>query len=196
MKEAKEYFKAYKSSACSVPIFERVKHLWIMGHTAASIASMINKEFSDITSRQFGPDDIRLMVDNNKEQLKESRLALSRACRDEMIEQTARMFEIVRREEDLMVKVFAGKLKEALESLMDLDLEERDDDGNYKNTSRIFVLTEMAIKLQSHIAKIVGTDALREIEVFAAKAKAKRESESASTLLPKGDAVDVETNWL
>jgi hypothetical protein len=95
-----------------------------------------------------------------------------------------------------MVSVYVNKLRQALNQLADLDLDERDDEGNYKNTSRIFVLIEMAEKFQGKIAKIVGTDALREIEVFKQKAEAKAKADAdKGGLLPspaKGRTMDAE----
>ena len=187
----------------SIPAFERIMQLYAFGHTMDQIAEIINQEFSDIDYNNYTPSLINSIINENSEECEKFKMNVGIKCRNEVQDQVARLFSIVKDEEESMVEVFAGKMQQALQSLRELDLNELDEDGNYKNTSRIFVLTEMVIKLQSSVSKIVGTDALREIEVFRAKARAKQEEENSRSngLLPAQRSSDStveignETNW-
>jgi len=199
--DATAYFQSNSNKMrCHVPAYERMMQLNALGHSVGQIVEILDQEFKDIDFNPYTVESVQKIMTENRAQFDEVKRNLGLKCREEIQEQTARLFAIVKDEEVLMVEVFANKMRQALTSLQDLDLNEKDDDGNYKNTSRVFVLTEMIIKLQSSIAKIVGTDALREVEVFRAKARAKREEEGDSTgLLPahkaKGETVEVNTVW-
>lgn len=192
----------YGKKNISVPAYERMMQLNAMGHKPDQINFILNQELADIDFNTYTTHDITVIIKDNKEEFERFRKDMGLKCREKVQDQIARLFEVVKDEEHEMVEVFAGKMKEALLSLRNLDLNELDDDGNYKNTSRIFVLTEMVIKLQSSVSKIVGTDALREVEIFRAKARAKQESENEKTngLLPSQSRdveieVGNETNW-
>ena len=93
---------------------------------------------------------------------------------------------------------YVRQTNRALDEMNALDLGERDPDTNaYVNTSRIFMLIELVNKLQEKIAKIVGTDALREVEVFRQKMEAKmRSEENANNLLPGNSKTNGQTIFI
>lgn len=169
-----------------VPAYERAKHLYTLGKTFPQIADVLNQEMGDIDLTHHTTESVSRMIRDNQQEFDEYKYELGAMCREEIQMQTKRLFNVVQNKEFDMVDVFSEKMGEALEELRDLDLDEQDELGNYKNTSRVFVLTEMIIKLQSSVSKIVGTDALREVEIFRQKANAKQEAEanSKANLLP------------
>lgn len=180
----------------SVPAYERMLQLYAFGHSNAQICEMLQQEFNDIDYNPMTPRTIRKVIEINQTEFQIARMNLGMKCRDEIQNQIATLFRATEDVECLMVSVYVNKLRDALNNLASLDMEEQDEDGNYKNTSRIFVLLEMAEKLQSKIAKIVGTDALREIEAYRQKMEAKATAEKAGgSLLPpqaKGTTLEAE----
>jgi len=162
-----------------VPSFERMKQLYSYGYTNTEIAEIMNQEFSDIEFSSYTTKRIKDVVQANLEEFIEFKIRLTGQCIDQIQNQVKLMFEATKDVELVMVRVYVKKLQDAMESLDSLDLDEIDPEtGSYRNTSRIFVLIEMAEKLQSKIAKIVGTDALREIEIYKARAAIKADADS------------------
>jgi|SRR6478735_2612480 len=162
-----------------VPSFERMKQLYSYGYTNTEIAEIMNQEFSDIEFSSYTTKRIKDIVQANLEEFIEFKIRLTGQCIDQIQNQVKLMFEATKDVELVMVRVYVKKLQDAMESLDSLDLDEIDPEtGSYRNTSRIFVLIEMAEKLQSKIAKIVGTDALREIEIYKARAAIKADADS------------------
>jgi len=198
---AKEYFNGGNNASSTfrvcTPAYERMKHLYALGHTAAQISEILHQEFMDIDYNPCTPAMVRKVIEQNMNQFEQSRMELGILCRKEIEKQTQLLFNKVQSEELDHVDVFVIKWKEARDELRTLDLSEIDEDGNFKNTSRIFVLIELCDKLQSRVSKIVGTDALREIEIFRQKAAAKAEAEqNKGNLLPplaKGQTIDTPT---
>src|SRR6478752_9948082 len=161
-----------------VPSFERMKQLYSYGYTNTEIAEILNQEFSDIEFDSYTPKRIKETIQYNLEEFIEFKTKLTGKCIEQVQTQVSMMFEATKDVELTMVRVYVKKLQDCMESLDALDLDEMTDDGSYKNTARIFVLIEMAEKLQGKIAKIVGTDALREIEIYKAKAAIKAEADN------------------
>ncbi len=169
----------------SVPAYERMKQLYAYGYTNAQISEMLQQEFSDIDYNPITATSVKKIIQLNIQEMERSRMELGLRCREEIQKQTALLFQATQDVELTMVQVYVHKLRQALDEMKDLDLGELDDNGNFKNTSRMFVLLEFCEKFQSKIAKVCGTDALREIEVFRQKAQAKAEFEQkGSGLLP------------
>ena len=165
-------------SRVMVPAYERMKQLYALGYTNAQIAETLHQEFQDIDYNPITPTMVKKLVQSNIESFEQARMELGEKCRDEIQRQVAYLFRATEDVELTLVSVYVGQLKSVLEEMRGLDLQEIDEEtGNYKNTSRMFVLIEFVEKLQSKIAKIVGTDALREVEVFRQKAEAKRAAE-------------------
>ena len=183
-----------------VPAYERMKQLYAMGYTANQITEMLRSEFEDIDYNPISVTSVTKLIKSNVREFEVARMELGMQCREEIQRQTALLFRATEDVELTMVQVYVQKLNQVLEEMRDLDLAELDENGNFKNTSRIFVLLEFAEKFQSKIAKIVGTDALREVEVFRQKAEAKRQAEEKGTgLIPAhGRTMDSEpaTNFV
>jgi len=155
-----------------------MKQLYSYGYTNTEIAEILNQEFSDIEFDSYTPKRIKETIQYNLEEFIEFKTKLTGKCIEQVQTQVSMMFEATKDVELTMVRVYVKKLQDCMESLDALDLDEMTDDGSYKNTARIFVLIEMAEKLQGKIAKIVGTDALREIEIYKAKAAIKAEADN------------------
>lgn len=163
------------------PSYERLKQLYAFGYTNSQMTKIINSEFHDIDFSGFSSKDITDIISNNSADFKSTREELGTLCREEIQDQVRSLYLPSRRIENTMIEIYIDKLESVLESLRKLDLDEIDDNGNFKNTSRTFVLLEIAEKYQIKIAKVAGTDALREIEIFREKAKVKREEEAKGT---------------
>lgn len=192
---AKDYLDTHGTNVrISVPAYERMKQLYAYGYTNAQIAEMLHQEFQDIDYNPFTGTTVKILIQQNIKEMERSRMELGLRCREEIQKQTALLFQATQDVELTMVQVYVHQLRKVLDEMRDLDLSEIDPEtGNYKNTSRMFVLLEFAEKFQSKIAKVCGTDALREIEAFRSKAQAKAETESkGSGLLPsaKGRVVE------
>jgi len=173
------YYDMNTLTRVCVPSRERLKQLYAYGYSNAEMAEIMNQEFSDIEFDTYNAKRIKEVIQFNMEEFIEFRAKLQGQCIDQIQKQVKLMFEATKDVELVMVRVYVKKLQDAMESLDALELDEIDlDTGAYKNTARIFVLIEMAEKLQSKIAKIVGTDALREIEIYKAKVALKSEAEN------------------
>ena len=169
----------------SVPAYERMKQLYAYGHTNAQIAEILQQEFSDIDYNPLTVGAVKKLINMNQREMDSARMELGMRCREEIQKQTALLFCATQDVELTMVQVYVFKLQSVLDEMRNLDLTEVDENGNYKNTARMFVLLEFAEKLQSKIAKVCGTDALREIEAYRQKAQAKAEADQkGSQLLP------------
>jgi hypothetical protein len=155
-----------------------MKQLYAYGYSNTEISEILNQEFSDIEFDSYTPKRIKETIQYNLEEFVSYKQVLTGQCRDQIQNQVKLMFEATKDVELVMVRVYVKKLQDAMESLDALDLDELNEEGGYKNTARIFVLIEMAEKLQSKIAKIVGTDALREIEIYKAKVSLKQEADN------------------
>lgn len=168
-----------------VPAYERIKQLYAFGHTNAKILDIVNSEFSDIDYNSFSLQSLKKLINNNLQEFEQARMELGMQCREEIQRSIAQLFLATGDVECVMVDVFVKKMRAALDELMDLDMQEKDDDGNFKNTSRTFVLIEIVERLQKSVAKVVGTDALREVEAFRQKAMIKAQiAEENDGLLP------------
>lgn len=178
----------------SVPAYERAKQLYAFGLNVTQITETLKQEFEDIEYNPISQHVVKNMLKEHRSDFELARLELSTYCKEDLQRHTALLFDAVQKDEFNLVAVLSKRLRDVTEQLADLDIDEKDDDGNYKNTSRFFVLFEMADKLQTKMAKITGTDALREVEIFRQKALIKAESEQAKgALLPAhGRTVEVE----
>jgi len=156
-----------------------MKQLYAYGYSNTEIAEIMNQEFGDIEFDSYTPKRIKETIQTHLEVFIQFKAVLTGQCIEQVQTQVKMMFEATKDVELVMVRVYVKKLQDAMEALDQLDLDEVDPEtGAFKNTSRIFVLIELAEKLQSKIAKIVGTDALREIEIYKAKAAIKAEADS------------------
>jgi len=184
--QAKDYLdlKGRTVRVC-VPAYERMKQLYAYGHTNAQIVEILSQEFKDIDYNPINAYGVKMLIADNSREFENARMELGLKCREEIQHQVALLYRATEDVECVMVKVFVDKMFVALDELADLDMAEKNDDGNFVNTSRMFVLIELATRMQKTVAKIVGTDALREIEIFRKKAQAKMDAESqGGSLIP------------
>lgn len=206
MSDATDYFEdtniTRQPNRMSIPAFERLKQLYAFGHSITHMVEILSKEFGDIDYNPLTVDILKIIIHKNKEELERDRLTLTQDCRDHVRRQIARLFDLVQQSECRMVEVYVKKFDTLINQLSALDMDERDEGtGAWKNTSRCFVLLELIDKIQGKIAKVVGTDALREIEIYKQKMAAKAEAEDnvgAGALPPMRDAngATKKTNWM
>lgn len=153
----------------SAPIMERIGFLYSNGMTNEEIYLAISQEFSDVVSFPITYEMVRTVVSKNQEFFKKRRKDMGELYKKEIDAHAIQLFGSTKEKEEKMVIVFGDKLDEALDQLSQLDLGEQDDKGNFKNTSRAFTLVEFADKIQTKMAKIVGSDAYRELAVLRKK---------------------------
>lgn len=191
---ARNYQPTFKTNRINVPVYERVKYLYALGYTDGHIAKMINSEFDDIELYSMNPEIIRMLRSENKEDFDNTKNELATRCRESILETAGVLYNVTSDKEMKMARVYAMQLDKILDALGDLDINEIDEDtGSYKNTSRFFVLMEMAEKLQTKAAKLTGTEAIREIEAYRMKMQAKVQAEDSrgAGLVPSvGKTVD------
>lgn len=182
---------------CSIPTYERIKQLWALGHSNSTISAIISHEMGDIETGEVKPGDINRLVALNRDDFENTRAKLGLYCQDAIRKHVAVVFNQVQGVEQRMVVIYAEKLDKVLSQLAELDLDEKDEDGNFCNTSRFFILYEMADKLQGKISKIVGTDALREVEAYKMKLSAKVSMEGPR-IIPdyNSEQKEVTTNFI
>jgi len=174
-----------------IPLAERVIFLYNNGFDESEIAVSVCEEFSDIYPVEINENDIYRILKKNKVKLMAARESMSLYCRNEIMKQTASMYNKVATVENELVNTFADKLRQVLAELAEINHEELDEEGNFKNTSRVFVLIELAEKLHNKSAKVIGTETMREIEAFKMKAQIKSETDNSSNTLVPAHARDV-----
>lgn len=181
-----------------IPTTERLTQLYALGYDSQQMAAIIENELGDIDLSRVTPDQIKEFIRNNKELLDRAKLDITKTCRETIIKQTELLFVKSQDVELRMVNSFISKLNNILKSLDDLDINERDDMGNYINMSRFFVLLEAAEKLQSRIAKVVGTDAVRDVEVYRQKMELKQKANENDLMprYPKGAVIESPTKFI
>lgn len=149
-----------------VPVQERMMYLWAVGYPFSDIAAMLNDEFRDIVMTSVTPNQVRKAYENNMEAFEKARNEITMQCREELQVQVAHMFHRTSAVEIKTVDVFVKKLNSILTQLEDLDTS---DIGEKEVRAKFFSLLEAAERIQSRIAKIAGTDAFRDIEVYRQK---------------------------
>lgn len=184
----------------SIPTLARLRQLYCFGHSVTQIVGILQQEFSDVDVNPITPTSIKKYIDENRNEFEAERLELANECRDHVRRQIAHLFSKVEAKECRMVDIYVQKMDQALDQLLNLDFDAKDANGNYINTSRHFVLFEIIEKLQSKISKIVGTDALREIEIYKQRmeAKANAEKDGSGHLPPMRDVngKETKTQWI
>lgn len=177
------YMSMRNGMRCSVPAYERIKQLYALGYSDTQISNAARGEFDDIDPNELTPSVITSIRSSNSEDFDKSRMNLGLACRDKIQEHQKFLFVASQGAELRLVKVYVHKINSALAELDELDLQELTEEGGFKNTSRFFVLLEIVTKLQTTIAKLVGTDAMRDIEIYRQKMEAKLQAEKGSGVL-------------
>lgn len=174
-----------------VPAYERIKQLWSYGHTSAQILEVINGEFSDVDFNPLTFNDVESLIRDNMDEFKKARMDIGKRCGRELQEQAATLYQLTVKSESALVRIYATKIEEATHALADLDLTERDADNNFCNIKQVFIFVELINKLQNQMAKIAGTDALREIEILKQKLNIQAHFKSGGGLLPSANDIEV-----
>jgi hypothetical protein len=168
-----------------IPTQQRIIQLLALNIHFQEIAKITSSEFKEILGTPISYRDVKRVDDANKPQIEQMILDIKQRCNTDIVEHSAQLFQRVASAEQELVQVFSDKLKEALSSLSSLDLNEQDESGKFINTNRTFQLLELIDKYHSKASKVIGTEALREIEIFRTKAQIKRtEEEKSINLIP------------
>jgi hypothetical protein len=180
-----------------IPARERIKYLACFGYTHGQITDIINTEYADLQPSPISGRTIKGMLVTMTDEIEEQRKELALHCREELKIHLEALFRKTQQAEHVLVDVYERKMREATTSLDALDLEEKDDDDNYVNTGRVFVLLELIDKFHIKMAKLVGTEAMRDIEVFRQKADIQAAAkDKGDGLLPAIDVGSGNTNFL
>ncbi len=170
----------------SIPMFERMKILYALGHTPAIITSTLQNEFQDI---EVNPITIQTV-----QQILESRKAEFVAFKEEVSVEVAKeglihLKDVIRRvaeSENRFVVAAATKMDNLVDAMLTLDLTIADEEGNLKNLAQYCRLLEATEKTQKIIAKLSGTDALRDLEIYLRKANIDQAAKGGSSMIPLG----------
>jgi len=158
-----------------VPVQERMMYLWAVGYPFSDIAAILNDEFKDCVMTSVTPHQVRKAYENNMEEFEKTKSELTIRCREELQAQVENMFHRTSAVELKTVDVFVKKLNSILTQLEDMDVS---DLGEKEVRTKFFSLLEAAERIQSRIAKIAGTDAFRDIEVYRQKMQLALEAKS------------------
>lgn len=156
---------------------ERLAALYALGYDATVIHEVLETEFGDYELHPITVEVISKVIRHNRTELVKMREQLTVDCRAEIAKQFAKFFEITKSTESKMVDVYLKKMDSLLDELTDLDIQETDEFGNKTNTQRFFLLISAVDKLHGMIAKITGTNALRDVEIHRLKKMAEKEVE-------------------
>lgn len=169
----------------TIPTMERAAALYALGFEVKIIAEILEGEFGDYEQYPITEKNIKEFLRRNRTNLKEMRQELTVDCRKEIAQQFQHFFNVTKNTETKMVDVYLEKMNDLLEELKELDLQEEDDLGNKKNTQRLMILMATIERLHGMIAKITGTNALRDVEIHRMKKMIEKEIEE-SPILPGG----------
>jgi hypothetical protein len=178
----------------SIPTMERMAALYILGYSNMIIREILLNEYGDYEIFPITTMLVHEFIKDNKEELIRMREELTIDCRREIAKQFDYFFKVTKNSETKMVDVYLSKMDNLLDELTDLDLQELDEMGNKKNTQRFMMILATIEKLHGMIAKITGTNALRDVEIHRLKKMAEKEIEE-SPMTPGGKmgAIEVES---
>jgi hypothetical protein len=180
----------------AAPIEERILQLLALGLRLPTIVSTINDEFKEMLVKPMNSSTAQAFIHENKERANNVRENITKHCREELSLHAAELFRRVAKAEQSIIDVFSSKLTEALTTLSSLDIDEQGNNGKFINISRTFQLLELIDKYHTKAAKLVGTEAMRDIETFRAKAQIKKTEEEKTSGLMPAIKVDSSTRFL
>ena len=169
-----------------VPAYERVKQLYALGYRTGEILSIVNSEFADVMVNPLSMDALNGLIGSHKEEMLAARENLGIGFREQIANQMQILHEKTSGIERKLVEVYCGQLNEFLDQMASLDPNEIDENGNYKNTNRLFVLHELIDKFHLKIEKITGTGTLREVEAYRIKLEIKTKAEAGKSMMIPG----------
>lgn len=157
----------------NVPVFERICYLYSMGFANTDMVDILNTEYEDLIESPITLGKLELIISEHKAQLDIYSKEMGLSFREEIQGHIKVLYEKTCIKEKDIVEIYLDKIGQYLDELKTLDPAEEDEDGNFVNTSRIFVLHELIDKFHKSASKITGTEALRDIEIFRMKEEAK-----------------------
>lgn len=164
-----------------IPVKERIYQLNAIGLKVSVIVSAINNEFKEILNEPIGPASvITILKSLDAQKVKEN---ITASTRNDLASHSAILFKKVAKAEEAIVSTYSTKLIEALTLLETIDIAELDDKSQLVNLKKIIDITDVIEKYHSKASKVIGTEALREIETFRAKAQIKQQQENATAHL-------------
>lgn len=149
----------------------RLKHLYALGYEKDSICAILQNEFQDIEVNYIDLALIRKIIERNKPMLEEYKVILAEQVQAEQVQAAKDLFRKAAVQENKMATRLLDKIDGLLDSLSSIDLTELDEDGRPKHLLTYYSILEAIDKTQKMAAKISGTDALREFQVFRMKAE-------------------------
>lgn len=141
-----------------------------MGFERSEILTIINREMEDsLTTGSMTRRQVDQFFERNEVELEEYKKEYLERCNSMMISAQERAFNKTHDAEVKMADRFAAKINDWLDELDTLDITEQDEDGNYINTARFFVIHEAITKLHKTLEKLSGTGSMRELAVLKEK---------------------------
>lgn len=181
-----------------VPVVERVKLLYAVGYRKTEICNIINQELGDIMVYTFDIRKLEILVSSNLKEFEEYKKDMAKKCREDIQLQLANLFEKASRSENKIIDTYSDKIREALDELKLIDLSERDEKGRVVNAAQALVLMEVVERLQKLSAKLAGTDAMREVEIFRQRSEIEKQAKAinvSGSLIPMPQSQN-KTNFL
>lgn len=141
-----------------------------MGFSQAETRTIVNRELEDyLTTGELTSVEIANFVSKNESYINEYKQQYLERCGMMMISAQEAAFNKTHTLETKMADSYASKMDDWLNELNSLDITEQDEDGNYVNTSRFFVVHEAITKLHKTLEKLSGTGSMRELSVLSQK---------------------------
>lgn len=185
-----------KKDRMNVPMVVRIQHLYTLGLSDTEISKTINDEMGDQLVSLTTPRMIRSTIIEYQEEFDRHRVKTKNEISAHFGEQLLTMFHRTRDMEIQLVDTLLKKIEEARSEMDSFNLSEVDKDGNHTNSRRFFILMNAIEGSYKTVSKIVGLDALREVELFTQKAAAKAQAENSSMKLIREVDNKGNVNWM
>jgi uncharacterized protein (UPF0305 family) len=141
-----------------------------MGFTIPETRAIVNRELEDyMVTGELTSSEMDRFVNKNGDYIAEYKKQYLERCAMMMISAQEQAFNKTHTIETKMVESYSDKMDDWLEQLNNLDITEQDEEGNFKNTARFFVIHEAITKLHKTLEKLSGTGSMRELSVLSQK---------------------------
>jgi hypothetical protein len=160
----------YRSNAqVSAPAWARIQQLYAFGKGDVEIHEIISQEFQDFEANPISLISLRKMIAERRPELEAGREALAAACGEEVLQQGKELFAMLHKAENRSVTRLIKKMDNLVDQIELCDLTVLNDKGQPANLGVYAALLKMLGETQLLCAKIAGTDAVREIEIYRQK---------------------------
>lgn len=156
-------------------------------HSLPTCCAILNEEFQDIEVNPITQRDLELLIEKNRDWLKEVKEEMTAIIKEEQTSFIKEIANIAFKSESRLAKQLAKKLDDLVTVMIDCDLTIVDEDtGKPINMSAYLGLLEACEKTQKLIGKLAGTDVMREVETYKIKAQidAEIKANSSNNLIP------------